>query len=412
MRHHYFYLILFFVFVITNTSHAQEESPHNIGKVANFLFNSILDNGEYIGCGGVTEMVGSVVLQGKGSYGIEEQGKCFVSILYDDKISGEVGQNTVEGRISVFYLKEPSARKVYPILKYGDIIRVEGLNKRISGYVYDLIIYDKDENTLLAHARTYISDTYVPVEDEINNRLYCELAFDIDKRTFRCSNFHPIRVNKRIMNSMSNTRIASYGGYYYMTNKLKIDKSVGTFLLRSKDLLNWEDVVILNQPDKTGNHEECSIWIDKDGMLYYAVRGPLMKVGKFDLNRNTKVREIEIKSEATRPSITVFDGSVYLLFNSLKMSAKGLRGSASINGITTERAHRCLYKLDKTLTNIQRLEGTSSLGGNYGVIEAYQNQLLIFMNLNKNGVDASSSQSRNGIYIVRFNPELFDIEND
>ena len=122
MRHHYFYLILFFVFVITNTSHAQEESLHNNGKVANFLFNSILDNGEYIGCGGITEMVGSVVLQGKGSYGIEEQGKCFVSILYDDKISGEVGQNTVEGRISVFYLKEPSARKVYPILKCGDIM--------------------------------------------------------------------------------------------------------------------------------------------------------------------------------------------------------------------------------------------------------------------------------------------------
>lgn len=420
MRHHKFYTLLFFLFVITNTSIAEEKNSKKAdsfpikvsGKVADFLFNNILDNGEYIGCGGVTEMVGSVVVQGKDRYNIEEQGKCFVSILYDDRISGEVGQNTVEGRISVFYLKEPASRTVYPILKYGDVIRVEGLDKRISGYVYDLIIYDKDENTLFAHARTYISDIYVPVKDEINNRLYCELSFDIDKRTLKSSNFHPLRINKKVMNSMSNTRIMNYGGFYYMTNILTINNIRGTYLLRSKDLVNWEDIVLLNQPDKTGNHEECSIWIDKDGMLYYAVRGPLMKVGKYNLRTNKIINEIEIMSEATRPSITIFDGKVYLLCNSLKETPRGLKGSASFNGITTERAHRCLYRMDKDLSNIQMLEGTSSLGGNYGVIEAYQNQLLIFMNLNKNGVDASSSQSRNGVYIVGFKPELFDLSSD
>lgn len=379
------------------------------GTVANYLFNNILDNGIYIGGGGVTEMVGSVVVQGKEKYGIEEQGKCFASILYDEKISGEIGQKTVEGRISVFYLKEPSARKVYSILKYGDVIKVEGLKKRISGFVYDLIIFDKDENTLFAHARTYISDTNVPINEEIDNRVYCELSFDIDKHTFKCSNFHPLRINNKVMNGMSNTRMMGYGDYYYMTNKLTINNVHGTYLLRSKDLINWEDVVLLNQPDKTGSHEECSIWIDKDGMLYYAVRGPLMKIGKYNLCSNTKVKEIEIMSEATRPSLTVFDGRFYILCNSIKENAPGIKGATSINGITTLRAHRCLYRLEKDLSNIQMLEGTSGLGGNYGVIETYQNQLLIFMNLNKNGVDASKSQSRNGIYVVLFKPELFDL---
>ena len=134
-----------------------------------------------------------------------------------------------------------------------------------------------------------------------------------------------------------------------------------------------------------------------------------MRIGKYDLHSNTKVKEIEILSEASRPSLTVFDGKVYLLCNSLKEESPGIKGAATINGITTLRAHRCLYCLDKNLSNVKKLEGTSGLGGNYGVIEAYQNQLLLFMNLNKNGVDATSSQSRNGIFLVQFKPELFDL---